>query len=211
MSKLPAFVKELNSNWGADGICPSASCLPPWECSERVPLTVAFKREAPSHKQACIKLMEHICKKLLYTLKTERINLFNKLLGFPSDADWSNIIEMCIVVSNFTGTNRKCQEDSFVKWKHFTWFFFYYFYFLVLKIHARTKGLHFYHTDLCNNCILPGIFFNISSARLLFASCTCTGCHSNAIKAKAISYKQLLSWGITLFLWSKIPTIYTGP
>lgn len=45
--------------------------------------------------------MEHISKELLYTLKTERINLFNKLFGFPSDADWSNIIEMHIVVSNF--------------------------------------------------------------------------------------------------------------
>lgn len=102
--------------------------------------------------------MGHICKKLLYTLKTERINLFNKLLGFPSDADWSNIIEMCIVVSNFTGTNRKCQEDSFVKWEHFVWVFF----FWCRKILARTKRLHFYHTNLCNNCRLPRISFSIT-------------------------------------------------
>jgi len=31
--------------------------------------------------------MEHISKELLYALKTERINLFNKLFGFPGDAD----------------------------------------------------------------------------------------------------------------------------
>lgn len=104
--------------------------------------------------------MGHICKKLLYTLKTERINLFNKLLSFPSDADWSNIIEMCIVVSNFTGTNRKCQEDSFVKWEHFVWYIF--FFFRCQKILARTKRLHFYHTNLWSTCRLPRISFSIT-------------------------------------------------
>lgn len=87
VSKPSAFVKELNGKRAADGIFPSASCLPRWDCSEHSSLKTAFKPDPPSHKQACIKLMEHICKKLLYTLKTERINLFNKLLGFPSDAD----------------------------------------------------------------------------------------------------------------------------
>lgn len=59
----------------------------PGNAVNTVRLKTAFEPEPPSHKQARIKLMEHICKKQLYTLKTERINLFNKLLGFPSDAD----------------------------------------------------------------------------------------------------------------------------
>jgi len=87
VSKPSAFVKEFNGKRAADGICPSASCSPPWERSEHISLKTPFKPGPPSHKQACIKLMEHIRKKLLYTLKTERINLFNKLLDFPSDAD----------------------------------------------------------------------------------------------------------------------------
>lgn len=103
--------------------------------------------------------MGHICKKLLYTLKTESINLFNKLLGFPSDADWSNIIEMCIVVSNFTGTNRKCQEDSFVKWEHFVWFFFFFF---GVKRYLQGQRGCISITPICNNCRLPRISFSIT-------------------------------------------------
>lgn len=72
VSKPSAFVQELKGKHAADGICPSASCSPPWEHGS---FKTPFKPEPPSHKQASIKLMEHICKKLLYTLKTKNKSL----------------------------------------------------------------------------------------------------------------------------------------
>lgn len=101
------------------GNCTSWLYSAPCECSRYHLLKARFKPAAPSPNATCIKLMQPICKDLLYTLKTGKINLFNKLLGFPGDADWGKIIEMCTAVSNLVGTNRKCQEDSFVPWKHF--------------------------------------------------------------------------------------------
>jgi len=64
---------------------------------------------------------------------------------------------------------------------------FFSFFILVLKILARTKRLCSYHMEPCNNWRLPGISFSIRPARLLFASHTRIGCHSNAINTREIS------------------------